>query len=180
MKRMLTGVAAGVAVVSMLTVGALAQRPAQGTPPAAGKMQRMGQMDGMRQGRGGPFARLNLTDQQRDQVQKIMEENRTKREGEAQAMQALHEKLRDAIFADGGPTGAAQGIASEIQQAQAAMMTAHIATQEAIARILTPEQRKQMREMRMGPRGMMGPGGMGPMGGPGRGMRGPGGPGGRH
>jgi Spy/CpxP family protein refolding chaperone len=153
------------AVVAIVAAGAFVF--AQGGPPPqrAGRGQMMGQGPGGR----GPgmmgLGQLNLTDDQRAQIQKLMEANRQAHQPEQQKMADAQKALRDAIFADAGPDESAiQTAQAQIQALEPQMAQHRVATEVAIAKILTADQRKQMREMpRMGPgagrgRGMMRPG----------------------
>ncbi len=156
------------AVVAIVAAGAFVF--AQGGPPPqrAGRGQMMGQGPGGPGGRGGMMGlgRLNLTDDQRAQVQKLMEANRQAHQPEQQKMADAQKALRDAIFADAGPDESAiQAAQAQIQSLEPQMAQHRVEMQVAIAKILTADQRKQMREMPpMGPgggrgRGMMRPGG---------------------
>ncbi len=154
-------------LVLAAAVAAWAQAPAGGGmkhPPAgAGQMGHGPGQGGPMGGPMGMLAKLNLTQEQKDQVHKLMADTQAQQQADRQQMQKLHEQLRDQIFADGGPSANAGATAQDIGALQAKMIQAHVAMAEKISAILTAEQRKQLREMPMGDmRGMMGPGMMGP------------------
>jgi Spy/CpxP family protein refolding chaperone len=105
-------------------------------------------------GRGGPgpggFARLaelsaNLSDEQRTQVQAILEEDRASRKGAPEAM-TLHRQLEAEILADSPDEQKIDGLRQQLVQAQGAALERQIALQRRIAQILTPEQRAKARE----------------------------------
>lgn len=148
------------AVVAFVVAGAFVF--AQGGPPPqrAGRGQMMGQGPGGRGGGMMGLGRLNLTEDQRTQVQKLMEQNRQAHQPDMQKMADAQKALRDAIFADAGPDESAIHAAQAQIQALEPLMAQHRVEMEvAVAKILTPDQRKQMREMP--PAGPGGRGGMG-------------------
>ena len=146
---------------------------AQQAPPAPQRPGPMGMgmgMGGRMGGPGGlqiPFGRLNLTDQQKDAVQKLLAAHRSE---EPPKMADLQRKLQEAIYGDAQDHGAIENLKAEIGAAQAEMLKARVDLEVQIAQILTPEQKKQVLDMPAGPG--RGRGGM-----MGRGPGGPGGPG---
>ncbi len=167
MKRVLNRTA--FAIVFAAVIAATAVAFAQNPPP-----QRPGRGAGFGQGRGGPgpmggaLQQLNLTADQRTQIQKIMQDHRQATQNDAQAMRDLQQQLKNAIFADS--PGDTRALQDQIAALESRLQTGRIAAEKQIAAILNPEQRKQVRD-RPGP-GLMGGMGMGM----GRG-RGPGFPG---
>jgi Spy/CpxP family protein refolding chaperone len=162
MRRMIQFGAAA-AILAAVTV-VWAQQP----PPPAGAMPRgHGQMGPGGQGMGpmhgqGPMAvmaRLNLTDEQKQQIHKLMADEQQKQQGAADQMRKLHDQLRDQVFGENGPTGDAKATAQDINRLQGEMMQAHVEMAQQISTILTAAQRKQVRDMPMGE--LMGMGGMG-------------------
>ena len=122
---------------------------------------------------GGPMQALQLTDQQRTQVQAIMEQHRQATADVAKQVSDLQEQLKAAIFADAGPNdGAITQLQGQLAALEAQLQAGRLAMQKQIAALLTPDQRKKVRDMPgMGPFGG-GPGGPGAGRGrgPGRGM----------
>ncbi len=153
--------AIALAVAGMVGTGAFAL--AQGTPPPPPQHQG-GRM--MMQGRGGGpggrmmLGRLNLTDQQRSQIQTLQQQQRASHQALMQKMGDLQKQLRDAVFADNGPNEAQiANLQQQIAQLEPQLQQARLQMQEGISRILTPDQRKQLREMAPPGRGGRGMGG---------------------
>ncbi len=148
---------AAVAAVALLATGiSFAQAPGGGMRPGGPPEQ------GMRGPRGGGLEKLNLTDEQRQQLQQLMQAEREANKEIAGTMPELQRQLQEAIFLGKGDVSV---IAQQINELQAKMLAARIAHQQKVSAILTPEQRQEMAKMPpMGP-------GFGPMG-PGRGGRG--------
>jgi Spy/CpxP family protein refolding chaperone len=145
---------------------------AQQAPPAPQRPGPMGMgMGGRMGGPGGlqiPLGALNLTDQQKQQVQKLMAANRP-----AQPPQTpdLEQQLRQAIFGDPPNPNVIEPLKAQIAAAQADQLAKRVALEMGIAQILTADQRKQVADMPAGPgRGRGGMMGRGP-GGPGRSMQ---------
>lgn len=147
---------------------------AQQAPPAP---QRPGQR-GMGMGMGGrmggpgglqiPLGALNLTDQQKQAIQKLVQANRPA--GPPKTMD-LQRQLREAIFGDPQNQGAIEALKAQIAAAEAEQLRTRVDLEWQVAQILTPEQRKQVLDMPAGPgRGRGGMMGRGP-GGPGRMMQ---------
>ena len=165
MKRMLMGTLAGAAVVLALSAALMAQNPGDqqgpGRPPMGGRGQ-MGADGAWRpRPRRARSVHLKLTAEQRTQIDKIMQEGRQK--NDPKVMQDLHDKLRDAIFADAGPTGDAHAIAAQIREAEVSMMEgAHRADGSPSRRFSLPNSASRCATCRWAwGMGM----GMGPMGG---------------
>jgi Spy/CpxP family protein refolding chaperone len=137
------------ALVAWAQAGGGMQHPA-GRGTGRGMGQGMGPMG---QGPMGMLARVNLTAQQKQEVQKLMTDAQPQMQADMQQMQKLHEQLKAQVFADGGPTGDPNATVQEISALQAKMMQAHVALAQKISGLLTPEQRKQVRDMPM--EGMM-------------------------
>ncbi|HEY3380411.1 MAG TPA: Spy/CpxP family protein refolding chaperone [Vicinamibacterales bacterium] len=161
MRGLIGTVMAVAMVVSIAAMVTAQQQGAQGT-----LMHRQGA--GMRHGGpgpmgSGPFAALNLTEEQKTQIHQIMADQQAQHQRQPDAMGDLHKKLQAAIFGDSPDVTAAKAIAAQIQQLQAQMMDSHIDTMAKVAGVLTSDQKKIAREQGIG----FGPMGMGP-GGPGR------------
>lgn len=99
-------------------------------------------------GRGGPggFARLaDLTDEQKKQVQAILEEDRASREGPPPSMTIRHQ-LEAEILADSPDEQKIETLRQQLVQAQGEELSRHIALQRRITQVLTAEQRATARE----------------------------------
>jgi Spy/CpxP family protein refolding chaperone len=99
-------------------------------------------------GRGGPggFARLaDLTDEQKKQVQAILEEERASHDGPPPSM-SLRRQLETELLADSPDDQKIDTLRQQIVQAQSEELSRHIALQRKIAQVLTPEQRATARE----------------------------------
>jgi Spy/CpxP family protein refolding chaperone len=160
----------GVLAASVVLVAAVsAQQPPPSHMPHGQGQAGGGRGMGPGHGPGGPmalFARLNLTDDQKQQVHKLMAGEQQKQQGVMEQMRKLHDQLRDQIFGENGPTGDAKATAQEINRLQGEMMQAHVDMAQQVSAILTAEQRKQIRDMPMGELMGMVPMGMGQRGGP--------------
>ena len=148
MKRwMFSGIIAAVIAVTGFAF-AEAQGPWQ-------RGQRPGGGPGIGRGSGGPggIARLaELTDEQRKQVQAIVEEERPSTEGRA-ALMGLHRQLETELLADVPDDQKIETLRQQLVQAQSDALTRQIALQRKIVEVLTPEQRAKVRErLAEGPR----------------------------
>lgn len=105
-------------------------------------------------GRGpGGLARFaDLTDEQRKQVQAILEEDRASRQGPPAAV-TLHRQLEAEILADAPDEQKIDGLRQQLVQAQGEALARQVILQRRIAQVLTPEQRAKARErLTEGPR----------------------------
>ncbi len=99
-------------------------------------------------GRGGPggFARLaDLTDEQKHQVQAILEEERSSREGPPASM-TVRRQLDAEILSDSPDEQKIDTLRQQLVQAHAEELSRQIALRRKIAQVLTPEQRATARE----------------------------------
>lgn len=120
------------------------QRPGPGGVPGGGR---------------GPigFARLaDLTDEQQQQVQAILEAERASRQGPPATME-LHRQLEAEILADAPNDQKIDALQQQLVQAQAEQLARQIGVQRKIAQVLTSEQRAKARErLAEAPRGRRG------------------------
>jgi Spy/CpxP family protein refolding chaperone len=126
MKRLMIALALAVAAAAPLA----AQAP-QG-PGGRGRMM----------GPGGPFAilrGLNLTDDQRQQIKAILDQNRPT---EPPQGMTLERKLHAAIL--NGDAGSIQTLKTEMLQLHEQQLDREIALLQQIAPILTPDQKQQL------------------------------------
>ena len=186
-RTFLSSLAATLGVIIVAGLGIVAIVAQQGPPPGRGPDGQGGpggRGPGMMgRGPGGPMAgmmmrglgQLDLTDQQKADVKKVMESNRDVTKGIAARMIAAREALGDAVTVDGKIDEAdirAKATALGLVEADAAILRANVHAQ--VFALLTPEQQAKARQLRAEGKGhmkqMLGRG-------MGRGMgRGPGGP----
>lgn len=115
---------------------------------AQGPGQRMG---GPGMGRGGPFGpgpglrlvlqRLDLTDQQREQLRTLIEDNRPPDPG---LLRDAELKLRAAIFGATPDQQTIDSLKTRINQAQTVELDHRVEVMTKVAEILTPEQRQEL------------------------------------
>jgi Spy/CpxP family protein refolding chaperone len=161
MKSIVRRAAIALALAAIVATGALAF--AQGTPPPRRPMM------GRQAGPGGPgpmglMRQLNLTDDQRTRIQSITQQHQQSHQADMQKMSDLEQQLKNAIFADNGPSDTT-ALQQQVQALRAQFETDRVNVEKQIAAVLTPDQRKQVRDM---PGNFLGGPGMGR----GRGMRG--------
>ncbi len=139
----------GIVLAAMLTIGALGAVAAEvAEHHGHGRGGRMG-MHGMFMGKDME-SRLNLTDDQKAKLKQMHERQREQmksqfaegREG-ASGQQALAQE----IFKDNPNPAVVQQRVAEMQQRQAAMLTARVQAMQEFNSILTPEQRGEMQKM---------------------------------
>lgn len=173
MKKQLLFAGAVVAGIVLSAAAINAQRPGglgprggagigQGLGPGQGQVVGRG---GFRGGPGGPgFGRmggrgpmmlggLDLTDDQKAKVKTLFESEREANQDGAKALNDARQALRDAIFANAVDGGAIANLTAKVAAAEKAQLERHVQTQQALAGILTPEQRAKLAE-----RGGRGPG----------------------
>ena len=152
MRRLGLQVVVGAVFALAAATAAGAQQEAS-TPQQQPTRQRAMAGQGMNQ-RGGPFARLNLTEQQRTDIRNAMKASREAMAKDASELRDVRRQLHEALFADTPDQAQVAALSARLNQVQGNLQTARIQTQEQIATILTPDQRKLVRERGAGP--MMG------------------------
>jgi len=112
------------------------------TTPAAGAAP-MKMMHHNGPGKGGPFAGLNLTEQQRQQMRDIMKESHQNRgPGAKDERQALH----NLVASDSFDEAKAKTQIDAIGKAQSERMLERAKAENKMYNLLTPEQKKQYNE----------------------------------
>jgi protein CpxP len=105
-------------------------------------------------GPGGPgglapgravFRGLDLTDQQREEIQAIMKAEADGRQGPPADM-ALQRQLHAELYADAPDLQKIDALQQQIAQAEAARLAKRVEIEQKIAAVLTPEQRAQVRD----------------------------------
>jgi len=145
------GLAAAAAVYAQ---GGPGYGPGSGYGPGPGYGQGQGMMGGYGPGWGGPSggatAALNLTDEQRDKVLAIQEENRRKNWDTMGKMRAEQFRLRSLYNADSVEPQAFAEQQKKVDDLRREMLVSRLETRKQVEAVLTPEQRKQFRQF--GPR----------------------------
>jgi len=109
----------------------------------------------------GPVSMLDLSDEQRDKIEKISDDTRRKNWDTYGKIMDEQVRLRDLTSGDtvdAKKAGAVYGSLSKLQQQ---VFEAHIEAHNRVQAVLTKEQKEQLRQWHrggMGGRGMMGPG----------------------
>ena len=142
-----------------------------------------GMMGGMGMGPGGgmgPVWMLDLTDEQRDKIEKIYDDVRRKNWDTYGKIMDEQSKLRDLYSGDTVDPKKVGAIYAGISKLHQQVIEANVEAHNRVQAVLTKEQKEQLRQWSrggMGGRGMMGPGGRGgygpgnrPSGGMGPGM----------
>jgi Spy/CpxP family protein refolding chaperone len=140
MKTMMkTGIVGAIAAVFVASIAvADGQQPQRRGPGMGGP--------GGPGGRGfGPGIMRELTDEQRNQVRAILQEERGDQDGRRGDMN-LRRQLEAELLADVPNDLKIEELKSQILAAQAEGLTKHIEVQKRIAQVLTPEQRAKARE----------------------------------
>jgi Spy/CpxP family protein refolding chaperone len=114
---------------------------------AQGPGQRMGGPGG--RGPGGPglfpglLQRLELSDQQREQIRALMEDNRPQGDP-GQQLRDAETRLHAAILGDAPDAHAIESLKASINAAHAAELDHQVQMMAKVAQILTPEQRQEL------------------------------------
>ena len=161
MNARLRKLALAAAVVAAGTFGAaaLAQGPGYGPGMMGGNgpgygpgmMGGYGPGGGFGPGRGfggGPLAALNLTDEQRDKIQLIQEENRQKNWGTMGQLRSEMFKLRRLYYADNADANAVAEQQKKVDELRRQMLKSRLEGRKQVEAVLTPEQRKDFRQYR--------------------------------
>jgi Spy/CpxP family protein refolding chaperone len=150
MKRLLMVGAALAAAASF----ALAQGPGYGYGPGYGPGYGRGMMGGGYgpgmmgggPGAGGALAALNLTDEQREKVFAIQEENRKKNWAVMGEMRSEQFKLRNMVHGEKLDPDKIAEQQKKVDALRQQMLKSRVEAHNQIAAVLTPEQRKQLRQ----------------------------------
>ena len=154
--RLKTGLLAAALAVAF-TLPSLAQGPGYGY--GAGMMARGGGAYGY--GYGGPgmmggygrggmgngyaLEALDLTDEQRQKILAVQEENRAKNWPTMGRMRAENYKLRSLYFADNVDANQLAEQQKKVDELRRDMLKSHVESRTKVEALLTPEQRKQLR-----------------------------------
>jgi protein CpxP len=127
-------------LMMLLAAALLAAAPAMAQPPQ--RPGGHGRMGGAMMGPGGPMAvlrGLNLTDDQRQQIKTILDENRPSQPPQSMA---LERKLHAAVI--NGDAGAVEALKTQLLQAHEQELDRQITVLQRIVPILTADQREQL------------------------------------
>ena len=105
--------------------------------------------DGASFGATAPLAALNLTDEQRDKIAGLREENRRKNWDRMGKMRSEQFKLRQMYDADNVDPQAVAEQQKKVDELRREMLVSRLETHKQVLTVLTPEQRKELR--RSGP-----------------------------
>jgi Spy/CpxP family protein refolding chaperone len=98
-------------------------------------------------GGGGPLALLNLTDEQREKVLKIQEENRSKNWDLMGKMRSEQFKLRQMAYGEKLDANAIADQQKKVDELRRQMLKSRIEARNQIAAVLTKEQQQQFRQL---------------------------------
>ena len=160
--RRLTAMAAGAVLALAIGSSAVAQQgPGYGPGPGYGYGHGMmggrgpgdgygrGMMDGYGPGggygAGAGLAALNLTDEQREKIARIQEDNRSKNWNTMGQMRGEMFKLRQMYYGDKLDSNVISEQQRKVDELRRQMLKAQIETRNQVAGVLTPEQRQQFR-----------------------------------
>ncbi|ANS45318.1 ATP-independent periplasmic protein-refolding chaperone Spy [Serratia inhibens] len=132
-------------VASTLALGSASMAFAADTTaaPATADAAPMKMMHHKGEGKGGPFAGLNLTEQQRQQMRDIMKESHQNRgAGVKEERQALH----NLVASDSFDEAKVKSQIDTISKAQSEHMLERAKAENKMYNLLTPEQKKQYNE----------------------------------
>jgi len=134
----------------MLSLGAIAAVGAEvAEHHGHGGRGHMGMDGGMFMGKD-MATRLNLTDDQKAKLKQMHQQQREQMKSQFAAGAqggAGHQALMQEVFKDNPDPAVIQQRVAELQQRQAAALTAHVAAMQQFNSILTPAQRTEMQKM---------------------------------
>jgi len=93
----------------------------------------------------GGFAALNLSDEQREKIAKIQEENRSKNWNTMGQMRGEMFKLRQMYFGDKLDSNAISEQQRKVDELRVQMVKSRVEARNQVSAVLTPEQRQQFR-----------------------------------
>ncbi len=97
---------------------------------------------------GVPWARLNLTDAQRDQLKQIQAQQATDAQAVRERLRTARQQLREAMQADVPDEGAVRTAAEAVGAAQAEQSVLQARLKGQRMQVLTPEQLQQLKDAR--------------------------------
>ncbi|HEI8868605.1 ATP-independent periplasmic protein-refolding chaperone Spy [Serratia sp. AKBS12] len=130
-------------VASTLALGSASMAFAADTSAPTADNAPMKMMHHNGPGKGGPFAGLNLTEQQRQQMRDIMKQAHQKR---GQGMKEERQALHNMVASDNFDEAKAKAQIDTISKAQSERMLERAKAENKMYNLLTPEQKKQYNE----------------------------------
>ncbi len=133
----------------------------------------MGMMGGGMMGGMGPVWMLDLSDEQRDKIEKIQDDTRRKNWATYGKIMDEQSKLRDLYAGETVDPKKVGAVYAGIAKLQQQVIESGVEAHNRVQAVLTKEQKEQLKQWSrggMGGRGMMGPGGRGGYGPGGMGM----------
>ncbi len=128
---------------TQIGIAALAILGFIGTAAAQGPSRREGGPGHRGPREGGPIERLDLTDQQKDQILSIREKHRAENQPLFETAQKAHQAFRKALEKDGADAQSVGQAALAMRAAQKKLEAALAGEREEVKSILTPEQREK-------------------------------------
>ena len=125
------------AIIAALSLPVLAQTP---PPPGPGGRRGPGGWQGMMANQ------LNLTQDQRDQIQKLHQQNRTAVKDQAAKLRDLRHQLNDQLLSDTPDQAQITSLTGQMGQIQQQLFAQEIQVQQQVIAVFTPEQRQQLRQ----------------------------------
>jgi Spy/CpxP family protein refolding chaperone len=98
--------------------------------------------------------RLDLTDEQLDQIREMAEETRAANEGNREELRNAHDVLADLLHAESFDEAAIRVAAEDLAAAQTEMILSHAWLIRDVRGVLTPEQLEEFEQMRAQHQGM--------------------------
>jgi protein CpxP len=129
-----------------LALPVFAQTTDQGSEAEPGR-QRAGKFHG-RNGRGGGFERLNLTEAQKTQMKQIRESYHERTQSLHQELRAKRQELRQANQGATFNEGLATQVLTESAALEAKLMGERFRMRQEMMALLTPEQKNQLEQKR--------------------------------
>ncbi len=136
-----------VVITAVLGLAAYTMAGAQGAGrgPGSGPPGLEGPRGGFGRGAGPALRGIELTDEQKAQIQAIREANRESR-NDVPAEVPAHRQLQAEVFADVPDDLKLGALQEQVLQAHSARLAKQIALEQQIAQVLTAEQRATVRE----------------------------------
>jgi len=136
------------AIAGALTAGGVVAMPGALQEETDGLWQRGPGLRGNRPGffmRGGLFGRLNLTDEQRDQLRELQQKQFDATVKEREALFDARRAFQEAVRA--GDESGIYAAAQDLAEAEAALAIVRAGHRERMLEILTPEQRQEWEDI---------------------------------
>jgi Spy/CpxP family protein refolding chaperone len=118
--------------------------PGRGMGPA-GRGQRGPDAMGQGPGRGGMFAALDLTEDQRHAIETLQRATRDQAAGITDELELARKTLHRELFADKRDAAKVAALGTKVTTLEKQLLDLHLKTQAGIADLLTPTQRETMR-----------------------------------